>query len=272
MDLLDDYSDGDCDSEQETSQKETLKRDSPSNHPITSSKKPKRGNVALILPHELSVKELFERKQPHVQGNWAGHVFITIPNDISAFLASRQQQVADIWKDRLEVDGWTGPMLLHRKQIGTDGKTLGDVHVSLSRPFYLQRGSIDSFVHSLRERLKYKEKGWFRLDCGQTKLLTNDECTRTFLVWNIRDTEGILTALVNDVDAVLERYGAAPYYRPAHFHASVASIPGTCSTVDIHSRTFDEKDQRLVIPVMDVHCTFGTTEEFVIPLGSAIPY
>lgn len=267
MDLLNHYDDSESENEQGIEKEKPLKRTSVDR--IESSKKQKRGKVTLIQPHESSHKNLFERRQPHIQGNWAGHVFITIPKKFAAVLESQQQRAADWWKDCLEGDDWTGPMLLH-KQAGADDSSFSGMHVSLSRPFYLQRGSIDSFVNTLRERLKYTEKGCFRLQYGGTKLLTNDENTRTFLVWPIRDSDGFLTALVKDVDAVLERYGAPLYYRPAQFHVSVASIPRGSSDTVISTRKQDEGDESVVIPVVDIQCTFGTTEEFSIPLGSAI--
>ncbi|GAX11744.1 hypothetical protein FisN_7Lu137 [Fistulifera solaris] len=264
MDLLDEYDDSDS-SETEIRQEKRLLSHNAS--PINANepcKKQKRGQVSFVLPCDLSKQQLFERQQPHVPGNWAGHVFINIPQNID--LEREQQRAANAWKDRLENEGWTGPMLLHKED---DRKLLKGIHVSLSRPFYLQRGSIDSFLQSLRERFKYTEKGWFRLDYSEkgTKLFTNDDSTRTFLVWRIEDVENTLTMLVKDVDTVLERYGAAPYYHPPQFHVSVASIPGTCSAIKVLDRKSDEPG--VAIPVSDIHCTFGTTEEFIIPLGTA---
>ncbi len=275
MDLLEYDDDEESESETRdnsrlsTTEKSVKIRTAASVDPITiecKTKKQKKGHVTLIQPNESSsLNDYFQRTQPHIQGNWAGHVFVNIPT--TAF-EHEQQRAAELWKDRLEEEGWTGPMLLHTHQ-----------HVSLSRPFYLQRGSIDSFVQALQERLKYTEKGWFRLhhhDDATTEL-TNDECTRTFLVWPVRDNHGFLDALVRDVDAVLERYDARPYYHPAKFHISVASIPQSSSVTtdtDIQAMKNTERkpdeDNGVVIPVVDIHCTFGTTEEFSIPLGSAI--
>jgi hypothetical protein len=265
MDLLDDYDDSDS-SEPETRQETRLSHNASMINPNAPCKKQKRGQVTFVLPHELSKQQLFERQQPHVSGNWAGHVFITIPKNID--LEHEQQRAADAWKERLEREGWTGPMLLHKDE---EGKLRKGMHLSLSRPFYLQRGSIESFVESLRERLKYTEKGWVRLDYSDegTKLFTNDDNSRTFLVWRIEDVENFLTSLVNDIDKVLERYGAAPYYHPPQFHVSVASIPDTCSAIKLLDRKSDEDGPGVMaIPVSDIHCTFGTTEHFVIPLGT----
>ncbi len=258
------YDDSDS-SETEIRQEKRRLHDASPIDPNAPCKKQKRGQVTLVLPHESSKQKLFERQQPHVPGNWAGHVFITIPKNI--LLERQQLRAADAWKNRLEMEGWTGPMLLHREE---EGKLLKGMHVSLSRPFYLQRGSIDSFVQSLQERLKYTEKGWFRLNYTEkgTKVFTNDDSTRTFLVWRIEDIENFLASLVKDVDKVLERYGAAPYYQPPQFHVSVASIPGTFTAIKVVDRKSDEEDQGVAIPVTDVHCTFGTIEEFVIPLSS----
>jgi hypothetical protein len=238
----------------------------------------------------------FTRSQPHIRGNWAGHVFIHVHANTSnckarpsvqkinhaSSLRSLSDQAVHQWKDKLETaNGFV-----------TDGGVLAVhelIHISLSRTLYLQQGNIASFIQQLSERLQFVEPGWVALANSTNKILVNDDRTRSFLTWPVQTTRPVLflETLVEHVNAVLTRYQQPTYYDPPLFHVSLASIPGvvvldSTATTTTTNRLNDPKmrtgissdgsspRQRTTILhhfyVKEIHCTFGSTHSFSIPL------
>jgi hypothetical protein len=241
----DDGDDGECE--------KTTKASSDKEKSTTLTRKRKRGQVT-VLQQDEDDSPLFQRSQPPIRGNWVGHVFIVLQPLIVKQLKEQQQQATASWKDQLEVSGWTGRMQSH------------DVlHVSLSRPFYMQRGSIQSFVSALKERLQYVATGWLRLLCYNPTVLCNDEKTRSFLTWPV-DANPFLLTLVRHTNDVLSLYGEPPYYDPPLFHVSIASIPGVVATTATNSSA-EASPVEVVVPVTEIQCTFGSIQSYSIPLS-----
>lgn len=193
----------------------------------------------LVLTDPLHLRpHLFGRTQPHVPGNWKGHVFINL-----------SQRVNRIPLNMLE--NWARFELLRFKRIlercsctsdHMDGSIVlvsyekHHLHISLSRPFYLQYPSLSSFQSDLTNRLKSIRN--FTLDfcipslepepstrsCA-VEVLVNDEQTRSFLV--LRPLRSFsMTGLIHVINDLLDRYDQKPYHEECKVHVSIASMRG----------------------------------------------
>mmetsp|Transcript_20795 Transcript_20795/g.37775 ORF Transcript_20795/g.37775 Transcript_20795/m.37775 type:complete len:273 (+) Transcript_20795:152-970(+) len=237
-------------------------------------KKTARGKVTLMDSTEAKASDLFVREIPHSRGNWAGHVFVQIPSIPSSFRRRANLSVASFCSC-LENAGWTGMVISHTSNL----------HISLSRPFFLQQSSIDSFVHSLQQRLCY-ERGTNLLVKGE-KLLVNDNGTRSFWCWSLTSNPCV-QRILECVDQVMLEYKQCTYYEAPEFHVSLASLPGSVEQLLLERRVAaegvspdakegdtasedessddDNTDGPLIISLDHIDVTFGTTKSFRIDL------
>jgi hypothetical protein len=244
-----------------------------------ASKKARRGIVRFITLEESNTskkvhenKTLFVRSQPHVPGNWAGHVFVKLAPHASSSAAVWQEAEAkglDRIRNRLEssYNGSSCVVVVHEPM---------NWHVSLSRPFYLQAAFIDSFVKELGQSLATSAVATsrtVRILPHECTLLVNDDKTRSFWVWPVQPS---LEDLVRIVDRVLLLYKQPTYYQPAHFHISVASVPEDLSNVRNSNDNInttenesvddeEEDDASLYARITEVHCVIGN-KSFSFPL------
>mmetsp|Transcript_10999 Transcript_10999/g.16067 ORF Transcript_10999/g.16067 Transcript_10999/m.16067 type:complete len:299 (+) Transcript_10999:80-976(+) len=239
--------------------------------------------------------KLFVRSVPHVRGNWAGHVFI----DLKVYQSNADLQEAVTVSIR-ELANRLMVATRQRKQSAGDGPsssssssvstTTGgtstlqllqpqtivrheDLHVSLSRPFFLQLASLESFVRDLQSELTHRPFA-LTVRFKKHKILVNDERTRTFWCWHV-DTTPPLLHLIESIDHIMSEYRQPTYYDPPSFHVSVASVAGNMamegygmkdSATENDSDDDDDDDCVTTILVRAISCTFGTTKEFSIPL------
>lgn len=124
-------------------------------------------------------------------------------------------------------------------------------------------------------------------------ILLNDEKTRSFFCWEVHPN-ATLKRIVTHIDTVMKSYKQPVYYQPAKFHVSVASFPGNLleqldsinndaasvpkeTTASSRVPEDDEDDdsssssestscESCFIPVRELHCTMGTTKEYLIRL------
>jgi len=229
--------------------------------PGKKAKKARRGSVD-ILPSSKAPPNSFLRSIPHRRGHWAGHV--KIPVSSPAF--SEQEKSGSIrrFQDLLEKHGHSGIVVAHET-----------LHVSLSKYFSLQVAQIDSFVKRLSELVIQERPTHLHVDTDG-KIMINEEGTRSFWCWTVY-TNATLLRLVAHIDSVLASYNQPVYYKPPHFHISVASFPGSIGSFeaeDDHAResegeTDDETSSSeggFTIPVTYLQCNLGTTKEYRIPL------
>lgn len=268
MDLLGEYS-SDEDAGKSTQQTLTGAAITP--------KETTRGHVKLIDSTEAKATDLFEREVPHTRGNWTGHVFVDMP---SSFWRRANTSVASFCSC-LEEAGWKGTVLSHT----------ANLHLSLSRPFFLQQSSIESFVHSLQQQLSLERST--KLVVKGEKLLINDNGTRSFWCWSLASNL-FIQRITDCVDGVLRDYNQKTYYESPEFHVSLASLPGNVEEIlkrhaatkearqgaaegnDSRSGCSDEyKDEDggdesnygpIIISVDHINVAFGTTKSFRIDL------
>jgi len=106
------------------------------------------------------------------------------------------------------------------------------LHMSLSRPFVLQRHQITPFVSQLTRALQQSmQHGAFTVGLGACGLLGNDDCSRLFAALFVTRNAQRLVALIRAVDTALASFGLQPYYANPVPHVSVAwALPTTTTT------------------------------------------
>jgi hypothetical protein len=204
---------------------------------ITDRQKRPRGSVTIVSERDAASQSLFVRTQPHIRGNWAGHVFVRIPisatttsgtgvpseeessssssddecDTDSSWQSTVNKSIAT-YRNDLERAGYTGTLVQHTH-----------CHLSLSRPFYLQVASIDSFVDQLTARLQLCPVTTIRIlssnnygdssmsnsssNSNSSNILVNDDCSRSFWTWPVQVQHTVqLLQMVQAVNAVLQSY------------------------------------------------------------------
>jgi U6 snRNA phosphodiesterase len=214
----------------------------------------KRSRVDVIAAHSHEASALFVRTVPHVRGNWAGHVFCKVSRSPGSSVF--------VFRRELERVGWSGTLVAH-----------DDLHISLSRPFFLQEANIDSFVRELRHELA----GVPRTNLRVTNhiVLVNDNGTRSFWCWAL-STSPTMLRIIASIDLVLAKYQQPTYYQPPKFHVSLASIPGLVPSQFLANTSewnnedtlsgSDDETESSTVRVDHVVCTLGTTKRFCFQL------
>jgi Uncharacterised conserved protein. len=261
----------------------------------------------------------FQRNQPHVTGNWSGHVYLNLDDDehgtdlvsgdhmsilkdvivhmIYQFeremnsqrgiqndddpSSSQVRSILDSKKCECQQDERQGELVIvshvplstvqqtiapFNNESGSDSRVedtkdcqASQLHISLSRPFYIQNQSIESFVADLQKYIqtnilhpivvripvyvanaKEDEGSIIIMSTVDTEILTNDEKTRSFLTLPIlkeppsvvgldvavqQSTTYVsgMHSIIKLVDKVMEKYGQKVYYQDPKFHISIAS-------------------------------------------------
>jgi Uncharacterised conserved protein len=251
----------------------------------TLSRRRKRGNVTVESTSTdqngsagISMGTKRIRQQGHVVGNWAGLCFLPVRIDdndeddddddddedaLSFFRVVYRRRFAEQLGRTLEEMGYSGVCCVHNDDNG-DNNNAEPLHVSLSRPFYLQQANLQPFVRALSAELQRTTtrggdtimdddnvvpprttttstgriphrrggpRGPFRItiDTRQVVILTNDDATRSFLAWNVHDTAGNgreeLARLIACCDRILQCYHQPVFYNDTpQYHVSWASL------------------------------------------------
>jgi hypothetical protein len=128
------------------------------------------------------------------------------------------------------------------------------LHISLSRPFYIQEHSIQAFVSDLQQYMNksivhplvvrvpvYVHAEDSTMLLVDAEILTNDEKTRSFLTLRVVSSDGDgdgsgssvnfdvhesspgIQSIIQIVDKIMEKYGYNIYHKDPKFHISIAS-------------------------------------------------
>lgn len=244
MDLLDYYS-SDEGSENGTTSGESIQDTTAESNP---------GSVT-ILSSEKMPSDTFDRTVPHVRGCWAGHIFLSISDcDPEGEWTKHAADATKRFRVALEQDGWSGTIVTH-----------SNLHLSLSRPFFLQAASIESFHRELQIALLHVRA--LVLEVDEVVILSNDEGTRTFFGWKLADNE-YLKHIVCQIDSVMLKYQQPVYYSPPVFHVSIASVRGKPPNCSQHlaEHGAHEANDSLLFYARKVSCSFGTVNHLDLML------
>lgn len=254
---------------------------------------------------KMKTDALFSRSEPHVRGNWAGHIYIPIDIDIDIdidtcvssdesttsegdeegetsvidprhllYIAAKRKILllekhlnSCIIAKNVENDNDDEILLfshiaLNDSDFYNDENTNNDnnnnknkkkktkekesaknqLHVSLTRQFYLQKQSIDYFVRDIQNRLKFFESCSIEIQLSSSSsddevlscddFLVNDDRSRSFLT--LSSPHGRVSTryiqLIDTINHVMKKYNLPKFYESPQLHVSIASLKG-----DIHS-------------------------------------
>lgn len=171
------------------------------------------------------------RSFPHVEGNYALHVFIPVHvppparKEAAQFLKKISLNVPGLHV--VDVDIPLDPLQNDDQKL--EHIALGrEFHISLGRTVPIRVHQIDSVVTMLRQRLHLQKRYW--IDFSKWEVFLNDDQTRTFL--SIEVITGGLPEIKKQIQAVDEVYrlhNLPEFYKDPRPHISLAWALGDVS-------------------------------------------
>ncbi|XP_074268705.1 uncharacterized protein LOC141592048 [Silene latifolia] len=184
------------------------------------------------------------RNFPHVEGNYALHVFIPVQLPQSA----RKEAAKFLRKVSLNFPGLhvVDADIALENLLNDDQKVeqiaLGrEFHISLGRTVPIRVHQIDSVVAMLRQKLQSQKQYW--IDFSNWEVFVNDDNTRTFL--SIEVKTGGLSEITKQIQAVNEVYrlhNLPEFYKDPRPHISVAWALDDVS--DLLKRVVEEESKK----------------------------
>ncbi|GAA5828266.1 hypothetical protein JCM5353_003978 [Sporobolomyces roseus] len=166
-----------------------------------------------------------KRAHPHVQGQWAAHVYLEL--ELDSALRRLLKKAVDASSESFASEDIH--FLFDPPPLNTEGRrsddSLSTLHISLSRPLYIQtnqkvdlRASVAKVANSIVG---------FSSRYASFGMLENDEKNRRFLAIEIGQGYEQLKNLVRKLDVELDQMRLPTYYENPRFHTSIAwtSIP-----------------------------------------------
>jgi len=151
------------------------------------------------------------RTIPHIEGNWATYVFISIPLSDGLLDTLKQIELAsNSFYDEVR-DKKKKPLIF---------SYLTDFHISLSRTVYIKVFQIEKLVDLLNSA--FENIPSFHVRFSGLDTFVNDEKTRYFLSATAVAENNRLLYFTKLVDGVLEKFGLPAFYELPKFHASMA--------------------------------------------------
>ncbi|XXG78012.1 hypothetical protein AAC387_Pa08g2044 [Persea americana] len=171
------------------------------------------------------------RTFPHVEGNYALHVFIPviIPPAKRIELVPFMRRVASLVPSLqvVDVDIPLGDLCKDDQKL--EQIVLGrEFHISLGRTVPIRVHQIDSVVTMLRQKLQSHKRYW--IDFSKWEVFVNDERTRSFL--SIEVIAGGLSEMARQIQAVndvYKRHNLPEFYKDPRPHISLAWALGDIS-------------------------------------------
>ncbi|XP_044480433.1 U6 snRNA phosphodiesterase-like [Mangifera indica] len=187
------------------------------------------------------------RSFPHVEGNYALHVYIpvTVPSASKKELAQLLKKVSSIVPGLHAVDIDIPLSSLCEDDSKFQLVTLGrQFHISLGRTVPIRVHQIDSIVAMLRQKLQCQRRFW--IDFSQWEVFINDDCTRSFLSIEVL-TGGLLeiTKQIQVVNEVYRLHNLPEFYKSPRPHISLAWALGDIS--NSLKRVIEEETKKLSV-------------------------
>ncbi|GAA5958309.1 hypothetical protein JCM3765_004787 [Sporobolomyces pararoseus] len=160
-----------------------------------------------------------KRTQPHVAGQWAAHIYLdlelepTLRRTIKQALRSIEASASCTEELHLLVGSDAISSEAHQD-------TESSLHISLSRPLYLQTNQRAQLRASVA-KVAASFKG-FLARYATFGMLENDEKSRRFLAIEIGQGYEELQGIVRKLNVELEAMRLPPYYDTPRFHTSIA--------------------------------------------------
>ncbi|KAK0193387.1 U6 snRNA phosphodiesterase Usb1 [Armillaria mellea] len=152
-----------------------------------------------------------KRNTPHVDGQWAAHVYISLGlNRKSAMFALLSEAILSAEDEIPTLNNFWSK----------DGSVGPELHVSLSRPIYLRAYQRESLKRAVKSLALTQPR--FTLSFSTFAELINDERTRSFLTIEVGAGHRQLSQLSNTLAPTLQAFRQKDYYAEPRFHASIA--------------------------------------------------
>ena len=168
--------------------------------PTLSRSPPSAPSHSVTAAHQGRVRSF-----PHVEGNWATHVFIPIPAS-----ASLLQLLAECGSE-LQPAGLPFTPL-----------PASALHLSLSRTVVLRFHQIQPFTSALTSSLSsvLPLPAPLLLSLASLRFYTNDQRTRSFCSLAVQGGEASVLQLIRRVDGVMREFGLEVYYERPSLHVT----------------------------------------------------
>ena len=188
----------------------------------------------------------------NVMGNWPSYVHLKVraSKGVRAVVKRGLENAAE--EDKVEKMGDAGCGGEEGGFTGAEFVCKKELHISLSRQFYLRTHHIDAFVQELGLALGTAPIVPLRID-SKHFTLSNDDASRRFLCIPVHDATGGLRRLTDATSATLTRFRQPAYYENPIFHISIAEAPavleagtsfmrGDSSRADVFTNEEDDDD------------------------------
>ncbi|KAG0038346.1 nuclear protein localization protein 4 [Podila clonocystis] len=195
------------------------------------------------------------RSRPHIDGSWPVHVYLDVKlsgemfDIVSSFTESARKLVPKSVSMLQSIQA----MRADPKATPIEAKNAEDateLHISLTRPIYLQALHIGRFVSDVREAFKGKKR--FNVSFSGLQAFSNDDKTRSFLSLRIGSGHSELERLLVEMDEIVERYAQPKFYEEPEFHASFAwAVGGDSLTKELVRVRSKEGTHRIVVNPTD---------------------
>ncbi|KAL0579141.1 poly(U)-specific 3'-to-5' RNA exonuclease [Marasmius crinis-equi] len=138
------------------------------------------------------------RSTPHVEGQWAVHVYVSV-------MVERRSPLHQLIQDSLKTAKEVCPALqaIPGLEDENGGRKTSELHISLSRPIFVRAYQREEVKRSVKHLAQSSRP--FRASFSSFSVLTNDEKTRTFVALDVGGG-----------------YPEKVYYDDPRFHASIA--------------------------------------------------
>ncbi|KAG6543184.1 hypothetical protein Mapa_015433 [Marchantia paleacea] len=199
------------------------------------------------------------RSFPHVEGNFALHVYIpvTVPSNAKSKILPLFERAAKRFPDLHLLGDESADVSAKGAFISKFG---GEYHISLSRTVAVRVHQIDSVVSMLRRRFSSQNR--YFAEFGSWEVFTNDERTRTFLSLEVIKA-GVceMQTQVRAVDEVLKLHNLPTFYKDPRPHISIGWAVGDVSiplkTVADDLNNYQNKELLWSSQVKKVECKAG---------------
>lgn len=167
------------------------------------------------------------RSFPHVEGNYALHVYIpvnitfTAEKQLAPFIKKAGMLVPELYGIDTDLP-LCSAYLKNNDGAQVHAPVLAkQYHISLSRTVAIRKHQIDSIVAMLRHKLRSQKRYW--IEFGKWEVFINDDQTRSFLAMEV--TTGGLSEISKQVhvaDEVFRLHNLPEFYKNPRPHISVA--------------------------------------------------
>ncbi|TFK40708.1 U6 snRNA phosphodiesterase Usb1 [Crucibulum laeve] len=185
--------------------------------PVKKRKLPSLSS-SIVIPGPIDNPSLHQgriRTTPHVEGQFAAHVYVSL-------LIRRRSTLYKLMQDAILEAKKIVPTLreLWSRDDNKEPSSPIELHISLSRPVYLRAHQREDF----RKAVKALSKGHkpFTVSFATFSELVNDEKTRTFLTIEVGAGYHELTSLSKGLTPALHAIRQKEFYTTPRFHASIA--------------------------------------------------